>query len=172
MKRPRHPIRRRFLAHRAAHSPTRPPQLDVLEPRMLLSVALPSFPGFESFLNYVIGAVPDQVKDLLPAEFFTPGNLPRSSFIYQALPGETNDVRVFGTLGNALLLVKESPDISVLRIPPAVGPDQLNDLSLQADLSGHAVFADISNRQVIIVARTLFSDVVSGFIRLGRLAII
>ncbi len=102
---------------------------------MLLSVAVPSFPGFETFLNFAIGLLPADVKSLLPAEFFSPGQLPSSSFIYQALPGETNDVRISGVLANSLLMLNESPAVAVLHVAPAISPEQLADLRIEHGLS-------------------------------------
>lgn len=43
---------------------------------------------------------------------------------------------------------------------------------MQSDLSGYAVLTDIPNRQIEIITRTLFTDVVGGFVCLSRLAVV
>jgi len=43
---------------------------------------------------------------------------------------------------------------------------------LQADLGGDTILADISNDQVVIIARGVFSDVICNLIGSGRLAVV
>ena len=43
---------------------------------------------------------------------------------------------------------------------------------MKSDLCGYAVLANISNCQIEVIARTLFTDVIGGLVRLSRMAIV
>lgn len=97
-------------------------QLESLEPRLLLSVAVAHY--LPEVLPALFNDIRDQIVEMIPDDFrqvaepvinaaFDTGG---KGYSYQAFPGEVNDVRIWGELGNTLLLTNESNDVTIFRL--------------------------------------------------------
>ncbi len=114
-----------------------------LEERQLLSIAIPTLPGTDliaslagELTDLAFEAIPDDVRAALPSKFERDIRALNSAFIYQAFPGEINNVRMFGELNNSLLMLTESSDVSMIRIPPAISPDVIKSIKLTFTAKG------------------------------------
>ncbi len=83
-----------------------------------------------------LDAIPGDVRAALPPRFERDLRAMNSAFIYQGFPGETNDVRVFGELANSLLMLTESSDVTMIRLPPAISPDVIKSIKLTFTAKG------------------------------------
>ncbi len=99
------------------------PNIEALEPRMLLSIGvynpLPTAP-----LTPLLAHVRDQIESVMPDDYREVAmpivdlatQAAGSVYSYLAFPGEANDVKIWGELGNSLLMTNESKDITVFRL--------------------------------------------------------
>jgi hypothetical protein len=110
LARPLFPHRRRLL-------------LENLEERRVLSTVATLSPGvglIANALDELLSALPGNIRDQLPDSAREFLDRAQAGTIYQAFPGEVNDLDLFGDLANVLLLLRESPDVSMTRA--AIGP--------------------------------------------------
>ena len=105
------------------HASETRPTIEGLEPRLLLSVAvfkpLPTVGLrflFDSWYDQLLEAMPDDFRDVAKPLIDATLQSDQASYAYLALPGEANNVTVWGELGNSLLLTNESNDVTVFRL--------------------------------------------------------
>lgn len=119
-------MRQRRNRQRAARSKRL--TLEALEDRHLLAAVVTNItPGagmFANAVNTLLDTLPNQIRDNIPDAAIQLLDAVQAGTIYQAFPGEVNDFDLLGDLANVLLLLRESPDVSLLRaaVPPAVPP--------------------------------------------------
>ena len=130
----RGPFRRTIVQHnnktkgrgKRSQNPREPRRFEVLEERCVLSAIItlpPSSLGIVAGLvGDVIDLLPDDISDNIPPEAIQLLNLVDSGTVYQAFPGEVNEVQLFGDLANVFLLLRETTDVTLIRasVPPAI----------------------------------------------------
>ena len=99
------------------------PMLEPLEPRLLLSAAVshtlptaPLRPLFDHIHNLIVEVIPEDFQQAALPVLNAVLESGRAGYSYQAFPGEINDVKIWGELGNTLLLTNESNDVTIFRL--------------------------------------------------------
>ncbi len=120
--------RRRKSSHRVPNR-RRWSQLEHLERRDLLAVVAPGGvavpPSLEPLIPPLVLA---EIDTLLTGGF-------DSAAIYQAFPGEVNDVRVTTAALESLILIDDSGHVPVFRVPPVANKAVLDSFSVGTNLS-------------------------------------
>ncbi len=95
----------------------------------MLAIVIPVNPLVGPAMNVAeqaLNAIAPEIRQSFPSAFDQLFDAATASVAYQAFPGETNQVKVYGSLANLLLMFDESTENTLFRVPPAFHRDLLD----------------------------------------------
>ena len=111
-----------------------------MEQRLLLSAAVqnvlptaPLRPLLDHIYDQIEAVIPDEFKEVAMPILNLAMQSGRAGYSYLAFPGEVNDVKVWGELGNSLLLTNESTDVTIFRLG-TLSFDPIEEISFEPDV--------------------------------------
>lgn len=113
-------------------------QMEPLEERAMLAIVFPS--SSDGDATAMVEGLNADVREYVPGLIdATLNNLPGTAdpaWVYQAFPGEINDINVYGGMLDSFLFLNDTDSVPIYRILPAVSKDVYGvEYSAQYDLS-------------------------------------
>ncbi|MHC4716955.1 MAG: hypothetical protein ACYS5V_08300, partial [Planctomycetota bacterium] len=152
------------------------PTMEAMEPRLMLSVAVQNvLPGAP--LRHLLDHLYDQIEAVIPDEFLEVAmpiidlamHSGRAGYSYLALPGEVNDVKIWGELGNTLLLTNESSDVTIFRLG-TLSFDPIEEISFEPniDVEGGGSFVGHIAGELGLQFDGIFTSLLKGWFDLSE----
>ncbi|NQT17745.1 MAG: hypothetical protein HQ582_33625, partial [Planctomycetes bacterium] len=111
--------------------------MEPLEERAMLAIVFPSSSDGLDAAEAMIEGLNADVREHVPGLIDeTVNGTVDPSWVYQAFPGEINDVNVYGGMLDSFLFLNDTDSVPIYRILPAVSQDVYGvEYSAQYDLS-------------------------------------